>query len=564
MANSSTGLPSNLPSGKSTRIWYQSDDPSRTTDIAKEAFKRTIECLKTELKDGDLARQWLSAPTTMKDISAVLQTAQERYESKSQSRQRTGRWLVQLSSRITYYGKVFDVLAQHHPEYVSLAWGMMKFLFIGVINHETLVVQLAQALSTIGDVLPRTDLYAELYKTQSMQDAISQLYARIILFFQEALKWYNRGPAGRAFASIFKPFELHYEETVKSIQACTQKIEDIASAASRAELRDINLLTTLLHNKSQLRDRRLDGIESQIILMKKHLDDRLQEIIGMAISHKSITEQVRIDVSDMKPRIREIHFTQVIEFLKPSTSPEASLMKSQSLVERSQGTIIPHKVFAEPLRHLLSWLYSPGSSLFLLKVGPRAETHAKAFALGVCSILKQSSVPLIWHLSAAASDQTLTCCLTTLLKSLVFQALKYSSVAKSNIMEQLSISRIQDSHTDSEWLELLESIVSTIPKCFLIAEVDAFRRHDPDTLSRLISMLTSLLEKADSTGSVLRILIVPVTAQVLNHVNAVDDKVFVASINQAPIVPARSKKMSVAARNRSLWWRCVNVDVTRL
>lgn len=25
---------------------------------------------------------------------------------------------------------IFDVYAQHHPEYVSLAWGTMKFLFI--------------------------------------------------------------------------------------------------------------------------------------------------------------------------------------------------------------------------------------------------------------------------------------------------------------------------------------------------------------------------------------------------------------------------------------------------
>lgn len=25
---------------------------------------------------------------------------------------------------------IFDVFAQHHPEYVSLAWGTMKFLFI--------------------------------------------------------------------------------------------------------------------------------------------------------------------------------------------------------------------------------------------------------------------------------------------------------------------------------------------------------------------------------------------------------------------------------------------------
>jgi hypothetical protein len=39
-------------------------------------------------------------------------------------------WLMGLSEKIVHYGNVFDVLAQHHPEYVSLAWGTFKLLFI--------------------------------------------------------------------------------------------------------------------------------------------------------------------------------------------------------------------------------------------------------------------------------------------------------------------------------------------------------------------------------------------------------------------------------------------------
>lgn len=29
-----------------------------------------------------------------------------------------------------YYGRVFDTLAQHHPEYVALAWGTIKLVFV--------------------------------------------------------------------------------------------------------------------------------------------------------------------------------------------------------------------------------------------------------------------------------------------------------------------------------------------------------------------------------------------------------------------------------------------------
>jgi hypothetical protein len=33
-----------------------------------------------------------------------------------------------------YYGPVFDMLSQHHPEYVALAWGSVKFvLMVGLL-----------------------------------------------------------------------------------------------------------------------------------------------------------------------------------------------------------------------------------------------------------------------------------------------------------------------------------------------------------------------------------------------------------------------------------------------
>ena len=39
-------------------------------------------------------------------------------------------WLTRLSEKLVYYGNIFDVMAQHHPEYVSLAWGTFKLLFV--------------------------------------------------------------------------------------------------------------------------------------------------------------------------------------------------------------------------------------------------------------------------------------------------------------------------------------------------------------------------------------------------------------------------------------------------
>lgn len=65
----------------------------------------------------------------LNDIQATLCEAKTKYtEKKSQSKARY--WMDYLSSRIHNYGNILDVLVQHHPEYVSLAWGAFKFLLV--------------------------------------------------------------------------------------------------------------------------------------------------------------------------------------------------------------------------------------------------------------------------------------------------------------------------------------------------------------------------------------------------------------------------------------------------
>ena len=59
---------------------------------------------------------------------AVL-TAKEIYEGKQRAK-KARRWLASFALRVKYYGGILDVLSQHHPEYVALAWGTVKFLFV--------------------------------------------------------------------------------------------------------------------------------------------------------------------------------------------------------------------------------------------------------------------------------------------------------------------------------------------------------------------------------------------------------------------------------------------------
>jgi len=67
--------------------------------------------------------------TDIQQVQDAVTAARESYESKSQN-SKARKWLTKFSERIMYYSKIMDMLSQHHPEYVALAWGTMKFLVV--------------------------------------------------------------------------------------------------------------------------------------------------------------------------------------------------------------------------------------------------------------------------------------------------------------------------------------------------------------------------------------------------------------------------------------------------
>lgn len=98
---------------------------------AQEAFQEALEIFKETLTKDPAKRRLaddLLATSTLGDVLNLVLDAKKRYDdTASQSRIREG--LNAFSQRLLYYGNIMDVLVQHHPEYVSLAWGAMKFIF---------------------------------------------------------------------------------------------------------------------------------------------------------------------------------------------------------------------------------------------------------------------------------------------------------------------------------------------------------------------------------------------------------------------------------------------------
>jgi hypothetical protein len=101
---------------------------ANTSASAQAAFDKALELVRADHPSSSITTQWLKDAHTITDVEDEVRKAKLKYESKPKGRCR--RWLGELSLGIMHYASILDALVQHHPEYVSLAWGTTKLLFV--------------------------------------------------------------------------------------------------------------------------------------------------------------------------------------------------------------------------------------------------------------------------------------------------------------------------------------------------------------------------------------------------------------------------------------------------
>jgi hypothetical protein len=101
-------------------------------DSAQAAFDKALELVRTD-HPKSITEAWLDGIHTIADAEEEVQRARRKYEAKPKSTIR--RLLGSFSLGVMHYAKILDMLVQSHPEYVSLAWGTTKLLFVVSVAH---------------------------------------------------------------------------------------------------------------------------------------------------------------------------------------------------------------------------------------------------------------------------------------------------------------------------------------------------------------------------------------------------------------------------------------------
>ena len=253
---------------------------ARCPDVAHEDFNKAVELFGSTITKNSQKKAAVQDASSLEDIRRTVLEVKIRYDT-AHEHSKVSKWLSKFSNHVQLYGNIMDVLVQHHPEYVSLAWGAMKFLFVVsdhsqdhssgaeipqlVLNHERMTKSLTKGLCQIADSLPQIELYTVLYPTTRMKQVVSELYALVIRFLIRARDWYQESKPMHVLHSLTRPVELRYADLVDDIEVCTRVIYRIASAAAQAEQRDMHLRMQELVRRQMDSNAVLEEVRSLLI-----------------------------------------------------------------------------------------------------------------------------------------------------------------------------------------------------------------------------------------------------------------------------------------------------------
>ncbi|MCJ1268458.1 hypothetical protein MMC22_008346 [Lobaria immixta] len=436
--------------------WYQADNNNGYIDPAQEAFEEAKKIFSLTITNDARKLAQLQQATCLEDVQRAVIDAKSRYDTKS-SDQKATIWLSKFSSRVRFYSNIMDVLVQHHPEYVSLAWGDMKFLFVLVANHENMVRCLTKGLCQITYSLPRIQLVTVLYPTARMKQAVSELYAHIIRFFIRAHDWYQESKSRHFIHSLTRPVELRYSDVIDEIESSTRAVDTLATAGAQAEQRDVHLKLQELDQRQK---------DSKTVLL---------EIRQMMITHQSINSSAHLNTNQ---RLSDLQVSQIVA--STSNPCKMDAMKSLQYCVFMRKQLLKPATAAQPFwltPRFQTWKSAVASSLVIVKGNYATRFEVKDFCVNAVTLLRSAKIPVIWALKTVEPSVVEAPSAIDLLKDLTSQALRLNIALHNERSLVLSCTKFLGAESENDWFDILAGVLAGLPQIYILIDIEAVNPH---------------------------------------------------------------------------------------
>ncbi|OCL01442.1 hypothetical protein AOQ84DRAFT_402968 [Glonium stellatum] len=465
----------------------------------RKAYTEAVDLFRMKQTSDEAKTSRIKDTYNIDDVFAIVVEAKAKYEGRIKE-SKARRWLSALSTRIIYYGQILDVLSQHHPEYVSLAWGTIKFLFILVLNHEEMISELAKAVTKIADVLPRVKLQLETFQTEWMKDAIQKLYADIVNFLVRGLQWYEQGSLRHTFRAFSSPYKLLFQDLRDKIDESARRIDDMAITLSHAQISEMYKMIVRMEN----------SINSYHLVHLFHF-------------------------SGLSQGVNQIQVAQILEAMKDTQLPSAieSLRFCQAVRRRrvgryefDQSTLLPK---------LQEWSVASSSSMITIGGSAPTRFQTKDLATEMVELIENADKPVIWALKGRQASKPEEIQID-LLKHLTSQAVQLNN---NNMIGHVSASfnapRVQSARTEADWLQILKESLNGLSEIYVVVDMETLGLPFEGSYQSWLEFLghfEALLHSVD--GVVVKVVILSFRQDFIR---------FLGSASQTTIVPLRKKNV---------------------
>ncbi|KXH29518.1 hypothetical protein CSIM01_06251 [Colletotrichum simmondsii] len=566
--------------GTNTAIssWYKGGEQDDKC-VAEESFRAVQKYFQ---QSGILTREektLVTGSNSMEDVEGLVTATIEKYEAaKASSKARE--WLERTSEMICHYGTILDVFVQHHPEYVSLAWGAMKLIFgqrKSVVNHAETLKIVAKSTWQVGVRLSRVKIVSTLYPTANMRVAVENLYSCILEFLLIAHSWCQESKLRHFVHSFTRPHKLQYDDLLQRIDVASGHITELAAVASQAELRVMHTthsgklkgILSALEDAEKSHQQQLDGLTqlvSGLRVSNERHEKRLDLIVSLleasGLTMNDLITKVETFQStqtsaqlDTNQRISDLHLSNVLATLSPTfEAPEKCykyhlMCRNRRLSGRGANTSTNQFWLS---RRLTKWSSSHRPSLIIIKGSFSVRSAMVDFGIDIIQTLESAGVPTLWALPGL--DKSKHASMSTavdLIKYLTCQALRLSGSLQT---EKEFSSRYSQFHTTlkpKDWLKLLGQAVRSLgTNTYIIVDLaTVLSSLDQADGFNLIDELSIMLDDASMEGLKVKIVLLLYEAEWLRMAAKSDsaESVLVKSM-KAKSTQAKGRKQTVAKR----------------
>ncbi|KAI0523917.1 hypothetical protein F5B22DRAFT_592503 [Xylaria bambusicola] len=503
--------------------------------IANQTFRKASVKFLSGNKQHEKKLNSISEGTGSKDVLLIVTECMNKYEARRKhSEART--CLHAFAQRVSFYGNILDVFVQHHPEYVSLAWGAMKFLFVGVINHEKTVTTLAQALSDIADMLPQVKLSSALYPTQYMRTALDELYASIMEFMMRAYDWYEEGTLKHIIHSVTRPVELRYADILQRIARCSQRIQNLASVGQQAEVRDLHI-----------------GLDAKLHSMSSRFDERFDDMNAVVEEIKSAMTLQSAAMINTNYLLTDIQFSQIMASITDLLLWDPAKMFQYHRSLRDRRSHNSHQSLSTRFwtsSKLFGWFKSGTSDLLIVRGSPQARFSLRNFCVDVIEQLRSSHLPVLFALkvSQGVTEDTpsISVSWADVLKYLLRQALQETHGKQTEKSMSLSCARVHSARSDLEWFQNLEAALSAFEKqVYIVIDLEILDRNLEESngfswLPSFLSLFGKLAERRSTTR--IKVLLITYGHEICSPMSSNEQSKFMIQA-RTDIVTVRQQKL---------------------